>query len=178
MFLRRRDLIGLATYLRRMGLSVDRALNDDIGVLREFCDIAPTLGAVKSKLDALGMLTRTAPHDRFAIDASAASGPGRISGRLQWLTRGGVGIADDQVALIGGSLRDLSRKMASARVVQPETFVPTRYAMTMASEMLQRYVPWRRTRDRMNSVEHLHQNAILRTLAFEEIVPPESWLIA
>jgi len=177
-FVNRLFLTGLSAYLSRLELSVDRALRQDIGLLKDYCTekTAPKLKQVLSRLD---MISAVGPADRFAVPMPPVRQRGSLSilaAWFSWYLRGGVVLTASEIQAIKSNLRQLSDALDRCQSVDPDTFVPIRLRLLEMGSLCKACIPDRKLRGKINCVEHLNQNPLLRTETIETICGHRNWL--
>lgn len=178
-FLNRLFLTGLNAYLNQLDLSVDRALQQDIAVLRTYCaGTNPTLTQVLAKFDSISTIC---PINRSVQVVPTFLVPPRgrlvtLAAWLSWYLRGGVVLKVSEMQSIHTTLLQLSAALNECRYVDPQVFVPIRLRLTYLSILCAQCIPDRSILKKIGHVEHLNQNPILKTMSMDAICNHRDWL--
>jgi hypothetical protein len=176
--LNRLFLIGLSAYLRRVELSVDRALRQDIGPLKDYCQGAavPTLRQVLGRLGSIG---EADDKDEQKQENAWPINDGPLAllfAWLGWYLRGRVFFQNSELRAIHASLLDLSNELEKHRTVDPDAFAPIRLRLRQIGDACIARIPDRGVRRKIYSVEHLNQNPNLKTETIDSICDHRDWL--
>jgi hypothetical protein len=172
--------VGLCAYLRSLSLSVDRSFREDTQKLREYCNqsVLPTLSEVTVRLQQLvgGDVLRAHLKNGAEQASSGVRSKGRWSSRVQWYLRKGVSFREDEIAHISVTLKQFQDALSTEKVVLPSVFGPLRMRLEALSSIVFECIPDRTSRRNIRSVEHLNQNAILKTVPIVSITGRQDWL--
>lgn len=170
-------LIGLCAYLRRLEMSVDRSLREEIKPLKDYCEGSsmPTLRQVLDRLSLIGageMIQNSPQDESLAFPRELYS---ILIARIQWYSRGGIIMKEGEVQFIYSTLLKLSVALDQCQIVDPDIFVPIRVRLYVAGDFRLRCIP-ERIRKKIYGVEHLNQNPMLKTETVESICNDPNWL--
>jgi hypothetical protein len=171
-------LTGLSAYLLRLELSVDRALRQGIGSLRDYCEGAakPTLRQVLDKLDSMCVIGGAEGLMQMGSCAPRHGYLRTFIGWFEWHLRGSVAFSVSEVRFIHSALLQLSTELDRHQTVEPEVFGPIRLRLTKAYAICIARIPDKGIRGKISRVEHLNQNFMLKTETIDSICDHRNWL--
>ena len=177
-FLSRVFLIGLCAYLRRLEMSIDRALRGEIRPLKAYCkgNAIPTLQQVLNRFSSIGVGVKI---EKPLWNDPCIPPPGAWSVLIawsQWYFRRGILLKESEIQRVHTSLLELSVALDQHVIVDPEVFGLLRVRLGGIVDNLLRYIPNRRIRKKIYRVEHLNQNPMTKTLTIESIFNQQDWL--
>lgn len=173
-------LIGLSAYLLRLEMSVDRALRQGIGPLKDYCEGAtiPTLRQVLNKLASMSAVDGTNKPMREDASVLLNGFLLKFIAWLGWYLRGSVVFKEREVMFIYSALFQLSTELDRCQTVDPKVFVPIRLRLLEASSLCITRIPDRGVRGRIYRVEHLNQNIMLKRETIDSICGHQDWLMS